>query len=200
MTELAQAGDPTSIDVLATIGRRLGVALSGLANIFDPDVIVIGGGVMAAGDLLLGPAREEFAARALTPQNETPIRAAALGPDAGMIGAAILARDELAAHRGGGLMAGRLIVCPTPIGNIGDVSPRLKQALADADLVACEDTRRAGRLYERLDLDPPRLRLQPRLQRGEPRSAARQGDRARGEGRAAQRRRAPRSSPIPATG
>ena len=34
-------------------------------------------------------------------------------------------------------MAGRLIVCPTPIGNIGDVSPRLKQALADADLVAC---------------------------------------------------------------
>ena len=54
-------------------------------------------------------------------------------------------------------MAGRLIVCPTPIGNIGDVSPRLKQAMAYADLVACEDTRRAGRLYERLDLDPPRF-------------------------------------------
>ena len=97
VTELAQAGDPTSIDVLTTIGSRIGVALSGLANIFDPDVIVIGGGVMAAGELLLGPARAEFAARTLTPQNETPIRAAALGPDAGMIGAAILARDELAA-------------------------------------------------------------------------------------------------------
>ncbi len=97
VTELAQAGDPVSVEVLETIGRRLGVALSGLANIFDPDVIVIGGGVMAAGKLLLGPAREEFAARALTPQNETPIRAAALGPDAGMIGAAILAREELAA-------------------------------------------------------------------------------------------------------
>ena len=54
-------------------------------------------------------------------------------------------------------MAGRLIVCPSPIGNIGDVSPRVRQALADADLVACEDTRRAGRLYERLDLDPPRF-------------------------------------------
>ena len=54
-------------------------------------------------------------------------------------------------------MAGRLIVCPTPIGNIGDVSPRVRQALEDADLVACEDTRRAGRLYERLDLDPPRF-------------------------------------------
>jgi glucokinase len=95
VTELAQGGDPTSVGILATIGERLGIALSGLANIFDPDVIVIGGGVMAAGDLLIGPAREEFAARALSPQNETPIRAAALGPDAGMIGAAILARAEL---------------------------------------------------------------------------------------------------------
>jgi 16S rRNA (cytidine1402-2'-O)-methyltransferase len=54
-------------------------------------------------------------------------------------------------------MAGRLIVCPSPIGNIGDVSPRIEQALADADLVACEDTRRAGRLYERLDIPPPKF-------------------------------------------
>ncbi len=48
--------------MLATIGRRLGAAISGLANIFEPDVIVIGGGVIAAGELLLGPAREEFRA------------------------------------------------------------------------------------------------------------------------------------------
>ena len=54
-------------------------------------------------------------------------------------------------------MTGRLIVCPTPIGNIGDVSPRIRQALADADVVACEDTRRAGRLYERLELPSPRF-------------------------------------------
>lgn len=54
-------------------------------------------------------------------------------------------------------MPGRLIVCPTPIGNIGDASPRLRQALADADLIACEDTRRAGRLLERLELEAPRL-------------------------------------------
>jgi 16S rRNA (cytidine1402-2'-O)-methyltransferase len=54
-------------------------------------------------------------------------------------------------------MPGSLIVCPTPIGNLGDVTPRVRQALADADLVACEDTRRAGRLYERLELRPPRL-------------------------------------------
>ncbi len=54
-------------------------------------------------------------------------------------------------------MAGRLIVCPTPIGNMGDISDRVRTALADADLVACEDTRRAGRLYERLEIEHPRF-------------------------------------------
>ena len=54
-------------------------------------------------------------------------------------------------------MAGRLTVCPTPIGNLGDISDRARQALTDADLVACEDTRRTGLLYERLELARPRL-------------------------------------------
>ena len=54
-------------------------------------------------------------------------------------------------------MAGRLTVCPTPIGNLEDLSPRAGRALAEADLVACEDTRRAGRLFERLEIPRPRL-------------------------------------------
>jgi 16S rRNA (cytidine1402-2'-O)-methyltransferase len=54
-------------------------------------------------------------------------------------------------------MAGRLTVCPTPIGNLQDLSPRVRQALGEADLVACEDTRRAGLLFERLDIPRPRL-------------------------------------------
>jgi 16S rRNA (cytidine1402-2'-O)-methyltransferase len=54
-------------------------------------------------------------------------------------------------------MAGRLTVCPTPIGNLGDLTPRARQALEDADLVACEDTRRAGLLFDRLELHRPRL-------------------------------------------
>ncbi len=54
-------------------------------------------------------------------------------------------------------MAGRLTVCPTPIGNLRDLSPRARQALGEADLVACEDTRRAGLLFERLDLPRPRF-------------------------------------------
>ena len=54
-------------------------------------------------------------------------------------------------------MAGRLTICPTPIGNMGDISPRAVQALTEADIVACEDTRRAGRLYERLEIPSPRF-------------------------------------------
>jgi 16S rRNA (cytidine1402-2'-O)-methyltransferase len=52
---------------------------------------------------------------------------------------------------------GRLTLVPTPIGNLDDISRRARRALGDADIVACEDTRRAGLLYERLDIPRPRL-------------------------------------------
>jgi glucokinase len=91
LAELAHKGDPVSIRLFESAGHHLGAALSGLANAFDPDVIVIGGGVMAAGDLLLAPAREEVRKRALPPQNRVPIRPALLGGESGMIGAAALA-------------------------------------------------------------------------------------------------------------
>lgn len=54
-------------------------------------------------------------------------------------------------------MPGKLTVCPTPIGNLGDITARARDALAHADMVACEDTRRAGRLFELLELKAPRL-------------------------------------------
>jgi glucokinase len=95
VTEAAQAGDATAVGVLDLVGARLGIGLAGLANIFEPEVIVIGGGAIAAGDLLLDPARRELAARALRPMNGTPVVAAKLGEDAGMIGAAAMARIEL---------------------------------------------------------------------------------------------------------
>ncbi len=95
VTELALAGDGPAREVVAQAGRHLGVALSSLANIFDPDVFVIGGGVSAVGDLLLDPAREELRSRALPPMNERPVKLAELGPDAGMIGAAAMALIEL---------------------------------------------------------------------------------------------------------
>jgi glucokinase len=100
VTEAALGGDPTAVAVFDLIGTRLGAALVSFANIFEPKVIVVGGGVMAAGDLLLDPARRVLRARALRPMNEIAVVAAELGPDAGMIGAAALARIEL--ERGDG--------------------------------------------------------------------------------------------------
>jgi glucokinase len=95
VTMAALDGDQTAIDVFELIGSRLGVACSSFANIFQPDAIVVGGGVIAAGELLLEPARRELRQRALNPMNATPILAATLGNDAGMIGAAAMARVEL---------------------------------------------------------------------------------------------------------
>jgi glucokinase len=95
VTEAALDGDRTAIGVFEEIGSRLGAALSTFANVFEPDRIVVGGGVMAAGDLLLDPARRELEARALTPMNRTPVVAAELGNEAGMVGAAAMARIEL---------------------------------------------------------------------------------------------------------
>jgi 16S rRNA (cytidine1402-2'-O)-methyltransferase len=55
-------------------------------------------------------------------------------------------------------MPGKLTVCPTPIGNLDDVTPRVREALVGADYVACEDTRRTGSLLDRLGIRPaPRL-------------------------------------------
>jgi glucokinase len=100
VTEAALNGDAAARGVFELAGRRLGVALTSFANVFEPEVIVIGGGVIAAGDLLLDPARRELGARALPPMNRTPVVAAQLGSDAGMIGAAAMARIEL--ERGSG--------------------------------------------------------------------------------------------------
>ena len=101
VTEAALSGDETARGVFDLVGSRLGVALTSFANIFEPEVIVIGGGVIAAGDLLLEPARHELEARALRPMNRTPVVPAELGEDAGMIGAAAMARIELEEGRAG---------------------------------------------------------------------------------------------------
>lgn len=87
----ARAGDASGIAVLDRAGRYLGVGLSNLANIFNPDAFVIGGGVAAAGDLLLGPAIDEYRRRALPPNAEAHVVLAALGPRAGAIGAGLFA-------------------------------------------------------------------------------------------------------------
>jgi glucokinase len=94
VTELAHDGDEAARSVLAEIGRRLGYGLVGVVNVFNPEVIVIGGGAIAAGELLLSPARMVVSERALPPPRDAVrIVPAHFGDESGMLGAALLALD-----------------------------------------------------------------------------------------------------------
>lgn len=95
VSRAAHEYDETACAVLRRAGRALAIGLSNIANIFDPEVIVLGGGVVRAGEPFLGPARDEIA-RMTQAQRRRPLRIviAALGGDAGIIGAASLALDE----------------------------------------------------------------------------------------------------------
>jgi glucokinase len=96
VTELALEGDEVARMVLGQIGSKLGVGLSNIVNVFNPEVIVVGGGAMRAGDLLLVPAREELRRRALPPgRDQVRVVSAEFGAEAGMLGAAVLAFEEL---------------------------------------------------------------------------------------------------------
>jgi len=95
ITEAARQGDPLSIELIGDVGTWLGVGLAGLAAAFDPHCIVIGGGLSAAGELLVGPTRQAFS-RSLTGRghrDEPVITVAQLGPQAGMVGAGDMARS-----------------------------------------------------------------------------------------------------------
>lgn len=95
ITDAAKEGDATAIELLAEIGHWLGVGIADLAAALDPEVFIVGGGVSAAGDLLLGPARDTFS-RQLAGRGYRPaarIVTARFGPDAGLIGAATLGAE-----------------------------------------------------------------------------------------------------------
>ncbi|HEY1331431.1 MAG TPA: ROK family glucokinase [Actinomycetota bacterium] len=98
VTDAAQRGDVIAVHVLDEVGRRLGQGIAGLVNVLDPEVVVVGGGVVQAGDLLLEPARTAFvgAVEGAEHRPAVPIRAAQLGNDAGAVGAADLALLEFA--------------------------------------------------------------------------------------------------------
>src|SRR5919199_1093474 len=98
----AQRGDAAACEALRILGGALGVGIANAINTFDPDLVVVGGGVSRAGDLLLEPAREA-AARFVIPGvgSRTEIRLARWGPEAGVRGAALLAGQELEAHQEG---------------------------------------------------------------------------------------------------
>ncbi len=96
ITEAAMAGDPASIELLSDLGRWIGEGAASIAAILDPSMFVLGGGVAAAGDLLLNPAvasfRRNLSGRGYRPEAAWAL--ADLGNDAGVIGAAALARAD----------------------------------------------------------------------------------------------------------
>lgn len=96
VTELAHDGDPAARDVMTLMGTRLGLGIVTLVNVFNPEVVVVGGGAIAAGELLLVPAREVVAERSL-PINREDVRivSARFGAESGMLGAACMAWDAV---------------------------------------------------------------------------------------------------------
>ena len=101
--DAAKQGDEHALRVITVLGERIGIGIANAINTFDPDVVAIGGGVSTAGELLLAPARDTARKFTLTGVGtETEIRIARLGPEAGVLGAALLAHTELAAERDAG--------------------------------------------------------------------------------------------------
>jgi glucokinase len=94
VTNLAREGDEATLSVLEEVGRWLGIGLAGFVNTFNPEVVVVGGGVMEAGELILKAARKEVHLRARSPSRElVEVKEATLGPESGVLGAAALAQD-----------------------------------------------------------------------------------------------------------
>ncbi|MGI8614155.1 MAG: ROK family glucokinase [Nocardioidaceae bacterium] len=94
VTQCAQGGDPLCVGLLADVGRWLGEGIASLAAVLDPAVVAVGGGVAAAGELLLQPAIEAFTKSlpAASHRANAELRLATLGNTAGLVGAADLAR------------------------------------------------------------------------------------------------------------
>ncbi len=98
VAHVAAAGDALARELIAEVGHWLGQGIADLAAVLDPDVVVIGGGVSALGEAVLGPARERLhrtlPGRGFRPGPEVVV--AALGPQAGLVGAADLVRQPTA--------------------------------------------------------------------------------------------------------
>ena len=96
LVRLANEGESRAVEILDGIGRRLGAGIGSLVNIFNPELVVIGGGFAAAGDFVLDPAREILRREALAQAGyRVPIVRAELGTAAGLIGAGLVAFDAV---------------------------------------------------------------------------------------------------------
>jgi glucokinase len=99
LVEKANEGKREAVEALAEIGRGLGAGIASFVNVFEPELVVVGGGFgTSAGELLLGPAREVVAREGLVPTRDTVrVVPAQLGFHAGVIGAGMIAFEALEA-------------------------------------------------------------------------------------------------------
>ena len=96
LVERANNGEREAVEALAEIGRALGAGIASFVNVFEPEIVVVGGGFGSAGELLLGPAREVLAREGLEPARDTVrVVPAELGFYAGVIGAGMIAFEAL---------------------------------------------------------------------------------------------------------
>ena len=93
----AATGAPAAVRVIAAQARWLAIGMVNLAHIYSPQIIILGGGVMAGLDQMRPVIAQEFAARAMSPFRDIPFVRAALLDNAGLVGAAALGRDQATA-------------------------------------------------------------------------------------------------------
>lgn len=96
----AAGGDEYALELLRELGAKLGEALVGLVNIFNPQIVCIGGGIGESADELAKAAAEVVHTRALAGRKDVKVIQATLGNDAGVLGAAALAFDEYESREG----------------------------------------------------------------------------------------------------
>ena len=145
----ATTGDQGALALIDELAAALGAGLVSLANALAPEVFVIGGGLGdACADLILPRAGRILREQALPPNGE----------------ARLLSREPRQRRRDDRrrlprppMTSGTLRICGTPIGNLGDVTQRLRDSLAGAAVIACEDTRRTRALLTALGIPAPRL-------------------------------------------
>jgi glucokinase len=118
VTAAARAGDVAALQVFDEVGAWLGLGVAQLAAVLDPGVVVIGGGVAAAGDILLTPLLDAYT-KNLTGRGHRPtarVVSAELGPDAGLVGAADLAAADTRGPAPAPAVVGTLLSDPLPTG------------------------------------------------------------------------------------
>jgi glucokinase len=100
VTNAATTGDPTARCLFDQLGYWLGIGIANLVTLFDPELVILTGGLLTTGDLLLTPTRASYHHTVFAPSHRTlpPLLPAHLGTDAGLIGAGLLALDTLHSH------------------------------------------------------------------------------------------------------